>query len=205
MEHVKSPSWSLGSSAGHLKLASSASFCFFHIHEHWKLPCANQAVFRKNALQIVLVKIYNSKVADVCVAASVFLLCFFFCSETVPPSHECRVFWILGGESSSPRAWGHLCIHWVRQPHIERVVVLDQWGLVVVQHQVFQSAVQVVGLGETIATGRAVDDTVLHLAVHTTDRNMTDLIINVIPNQNLTSDKDKGNPFAQWQPKLILL
>lgn len=65
------------------------------------------------------------------------------------------------------------------------------------QDQVFQSAVQVVGLGETVAAGCAVDDAVLHLAVHTTDRNMTDLIINVISNQNLTSDKDKGNPFAQ--------
>lgn len=204
MEHVKSPSWSLGSSAGHLKLASSASFCFFHIHEHWKLPCANQAVFRKNALQIVLVKIYNSKVADVCVAASVFCCCMYFVQKLFPPPMSIDSL-ILGGESSSPWTWGHLCIHWVRQPHIERVVVLDQWGLVVVQDQVFQSAVQVVGLGETIATGRAVDDTVLHLAVHTTDRNMTDLIINVIPNQNLTSDKDKGNPFAQRQPKLILL
>lgn len=40
------------------------------------------------------------------------------------------------------------------------------------QDQVFQSAVQVVGLCETVATGCAVDDAVLHLAVHTTDRNM---------------------------------
>lgn len=59
------------------------------------------------------------------------------------------------------------------------------------QDQVFQSAVQVVGLCETVATGCAVDDAVLHLAVHTTDRNMRDLIIKVILNQNLTSDKDK--------------
>ncbi len=99
MEHVKSPSWSLGSSAGHLKLASSASFCFFHIHKHLKLPCANQAVFRKNALQIVLVKIYNSKVADVLqqVFFVVVGMFFFFCSETVSPSHECRVFFNFGG------------------------------------------------------------------------------------------------------------
>lgn len=63
------------------------------------------------------------------------------------------------------------------------------------QDQVFQSAVQIVGLGETVAAGCAVDDAVLHLAVHTTDRNKTDLIINVI--LNLTSDKDKNNPFAK--------
>lgn len=29
---------------------SFGHFCF-HIHKHLKLPCANQAVFRKNALQ----------------------------------------------------------------------------------------------------------------------------------------------------------
>lgn len=59
------------------------------------------------------------------------------------------------------------------------------------QDQVFQSAVQVVGLCETVSAGCAVDDAVLHLAFHTTDRNMRDLIIKVILNQNLTSDKDK--------------
>lgn len=49
--------------------------------------------------------------------------------------------------------------------------MLDQRGLVVVQDQVFQSAVQVVRLGETVAAGRAVDDAVLHLAVHAKERN----------------------------------
>ncbi len=113
MEHVKSPSWSLGSSADHLKLASSASFCFFHIHKHLKLPCANQAVFRKNALQIVLVKIYNSKVADVLqqVFFVVVGMFFFFCSETVSPSHECRVFFNFGGASLHLRGPEGICAY----------------------------------------------------------------------------------------------
>ena len=37
----------------------------------------------------------------------------------------------------------------------------------IVEHQVLQAAVQVVGLRETEAARRAVDDAVLHLAFHT--------------------------------------
>lgn len=52
------------------------------------------------------------------------------------------------------------------QRDVERVVVLDQRGVLVVQHQLLQRAVQVVGLGETEAGARLVDDAVFHLSVH---------------------------------------
>lgn len=70
------------------------------------------------------------------------------------------------------------------------------------QDQVFQSAVQVVGLCETVAAGCAVDDAVLHLTVHTTDRNMRDLIIKVILNQNLTSDENKRQSVCSITSKV---
>ena len=38
------------------------------------------------------------------------------------------------------------------------------------QNKVFESAVQVVRLGEAVTTGRAVDHTVLHLTVDTAGR-----------------------------------
>lgn len=43
----------------------------------------------------------------------------------------------------------------------------------VVEHQVLQAAVQVVGLGEAEAARRAVDDAVLHLAVDAEDTEKT--------------------------------
>lgn len=52
------------------------------------------------------------------------------------------------------------------QRDVERVVVLDQRRVLVVQHQLLQRAVQVVGLGEAVAGARLVDDAVLHLAIH---------------------------------------
>lgn len=71
-----------------------------------------------------------------------------------------------GGWCSSASG-GHLCVDGVCEADVERVVVLHQRGLVVVEHQVLQAAVQVVGLSEAEATRRAVDDTVLHLAFNT--------------------------------------
>lgn len=67
------------------------------------------------------------------------------------------------------------------------------------QDQVFKSAIQVVGLSKAKATGCTVDDAVLHLAFHTVDRKNRQLIIMKVRIQNLTSDKDKGNPCGQWQ------
>lgn len=53
------------------------------------------------------------------------------------------------------------------QRDVERVVVLHQRGVLVVQHQLLQRAVQVVGLRETKTGARLVDDAVLHLSFHT--------------------------------------
>lgn len=44
--------------------------------------------------------------------------------------------------------------------------MLHEGGVLVVEHQLLEGAVQVVGLGEAIARGRLVDDAVLDLAVH---------------------------------------
>lgn len=44
--------------------------------------------------------------------------------------------------------------------------MLDQRGVLVVQHQLLQGAVQVVGLRKTKPGARLVDDAVFHLAVH---------------------------------------
>lgn len=68
----------------------------------------------------------------------------------------------LGGWGSSASG-GHLCVDGVCEAHVERVVVLHQGGLVVVEHQVLQAAVQVVGLSEAEAARCAVDHAVLHL------------------------------------------
>lgn len=84
-----------------------------------------------------------------------------------------------GGGEEWPGGWGssasggHLCVDGVCEAHVERVVVLHQGGLVVVEHQVLQAAVQVVGLGEAEAARRAVDDAVLHLAVDAEDTERT--------------------------------
>jgi len=60
------------------------------------------------------------------------------------------------------------------QRDVERVVVLHQRRVLVVEHQLLQGAVQVVGLREAEAGGRLVDDAMLHLAVHPEgDRHVT--------------------------------
>lgn len=55
----------------------------------------------------------------------------------------------------------------VGQVYIQVVVVLDQGDVFVVEHQVFEGRVQVVGLGKSITGGRLVDDTVLGVSLHT--------------------------------------
>lgn len=62
-----------------------------------------------------------------------------------------------------------MCVDGVREAHVERVVVLHQGGLLVVEHQLLQAAVQVVRLGEPEAPRRAEDHAVLHLPFHTED------------------------------------
>lgn len=74
------------------------------------------------------------------------------------------------GGGSSPASGGHLCVDGVSEAHVERVVVLHQGGLLVVEHQLLQAAVQVVRLGEAEAPRRAEDHAVLHLPFHTEDR-----------------------------------
>lgn len=56
--------------------------------------------------------------------------------------------------------------HGVGQRDGERVIVLHEGGVLVVQHQLLQGPVQVVGLRKAQAGGRAVDDAVLSVAVH---------------------------------------
>lgn len=55
----------------------------------------------------------------------------------------------------------------VGQIYIQLVVVLDQGDVFVVEHQVFEGRVQIVGLGKSITCGGLVDDAVLGVAVHT--------------------------------------
>ncbi len=73
-----------------------------------------------------------------------------------------------GGWGSSASG-GHLCVDGVCEAHVERVIVLHQGGLVVVEHQVLQAAVQVVGLSEAEAARCAVDDAVLHFTFNAED------------------------------------
>ena len=54
----------------------------------------------------------------------------------------------------------------VGEPDVERVVVLHEGCVLVVEHELLEGAVQVVGLGEAVARGRLVDDAVLDLTVH---------------------------------------
>lgn len=53
----------------------------------------------------------------------------------------------------------------VGKPDVERVVVLHEGRPLVVEHQLLQGAVQVVGLREAVAPSGAVDDAVLHLPI----------------------------------------
>lgn len=73
------------------------------------------------------------------------------------------------GVWGSSASGGHLCVNGVCEAHVERVVVLHQGGLVIVEHQVLEAAVQVVGLSEAEAAWCAVDDAVLHLTFNTED------------------------------------
>lgn len=56
------------------------------------------------------------------------------------------------------------------QCDVERVVVLDQRGVLVVENQLLQRPVQVVGLSKAEAGARLVDDAVFDLSVHTERR-----------------------------------
>jgi hypothetical protein len=58
-----------------------------------------------------------------------------------------------------------MCLHRVHEGGVERVVVLLERVLRVVQHQLLQRRVDVVRLGETEPSVRLVDDAVVHLAV----------------------------------------
>lgn len=53
----------------------------------------------------------------------------------------------------------------VGQPNVEGIVVLDEGRLLVVEHQLLQGAIQVVGLCKAVAPRCAVDHTVLHLPI----------------------------------------
>lgn len=56
--------------------------------------------------------------------------------------------------------------HGVSERDGQRVIVLHQGGVLVVEDELLQGPVQVVGLREAEARGRAVDDAVLGIAVH---------------------------------------
>lgn len=53
------------------------------------------------------------------------------------------------------------------QGYIQLLVVLDQGRVAIVEDQVSQRGVQVVGLGKAVPRGRPVDHAVLHIPVHT--------------------------------------
>lgn len=83
-------------------------------------------------------------------------------------SQHCFFYFSFSGPSvckASSLQRGRQRAHGEGESHIEGVVVLRQRCVSVVQHQLLQAVVQVVGLGEAIAARRAVDDAVLHLAV----------------------------------------
>lgn len=75
-----------------------------------------------------------------------------------PPNEERR--W---GGASPPL----LAVDRKRQRDVERVVVLDQGRVLVVENQLLQRTVQIVGLGEPKAGAGLVDDAMLYLSVHT--------------------------------------
>lgn len=59
-----------------------------------------------------------------------------------------------------------LCEHRVGQGYIQRVVVLDQRRVFVVQDQVFQGAVKVVGFSKSETCGRLVNHTMFDFSFH---------------------------------------
>lgn len=62
-----------------------------------------------------------------------------------------------------------LCEHREGQGYIQRVVVLDQRRVFVVQDQVFQGAVKVVGLSKSETCGRLVNHTMFDFSFHTVE------------------------------------
>ena len=74
----------------------------------------------------------------------------------------------------------------------QRVVVLHQGGVLVVQHQLLQRPVQVVGLREAEARGRAVDDAVLRIAVHPAG-----------PSHRLVQKGSHPRRLSQLRPRLL--
>jgi acetolactate synthase regulatory subunit len=61
--------------------------------------------------------------------------------------------------------WQGMCHHRVHQGGVQRVVVLLQRVLRVVQHQIFQGAVDVVGLSESKTSVRLVDYAVVYSSI----------------------------------------
>lgn len=55
----------------------------------------------------------------------------------------------------------------VGKPDVEGVIVLNQGRLLVMEHQLLQRAVQVVGFCKAVSSSSAVDHTVLHFPIRT--------------------------------------
>lgn len=89
------------------------------------------------------------------------------------------------------------------QRDVERVVVLDQRGVLVVQDQLLQGAVQVVGLGEAEAGARLVDDAVLHLPLHPEEQ--THRLAPPTTQDNRPAGVWGGGPQSPRQLQLLLL
>lgn len=53
----------------------------------------------------------------------------------------------------------------VGEPDVEGVIVLNQGCLLVMEHQLLQRAVQVVGFCKAVSSSSAVDHTVLHFSI----------------------------------------
>lgn len=86
---------------------------------------------------------------------------------TVPPLTR----WSFGESAIRVACWcfsaGLLAESGPGQGYIQLLVVLDQGCVAIVEDQVSQRGVQVVGLGEAVPRGRPVDHAVLHIPVHT--------------------------------------
>lgn len=77
---------------------------------------------------------------------------------------------MVGGSAMRVACWcfsaGLLAESGPGQGYIQLLVVLDQGRVAIVEDQVSQRGVQVVGLSKAVASGRPVDHAVLHLAAH---------------------------------------
>lgn len=95
---------------------------------------------------------------------------------------------------------GHLCVDRVGERDVEGVVVLNQGCLLVVEHQLLQRAVQVVGFCKAISSSSAVDDTVLHLPV-CTERQHREMLMagskQEVQNKCYTKDPMKKHPLIK--------